>query len=53
MKQGLGLGLSISRQIMDALGGSLTGQNRRDARGADFILRFQPPRGAAHPAERP
>ena len=53
MKQGLGLGLSISRQIMDALGGSLTGQNRRDARGADFILRFQPPRGAAQPTERP
>lgn len=52
MKQGLGLGLSISRQIMDALGGSLTGQNRRDARGADFILRFQPPRSAAQPAER-
>lgn len=38
MKQGLGLGLSISRQIMDALGGRLTGQNREDGPGAEFIL---------------
>ena len=52
MKQGLGLGLSISRQIMDALGGSLSGQNRRDTRGAEFILRFQT-RSTAQPAERP
>ncbi|MFN3579368.1 MAG: ATP-binding protein [Pseudomonas sp.] len=41
MKQGLGLGLSISRQIMDALGGSLIGQNRLDTQGAEFILTFQ------------
>lgn len=52
MKQGLGLGLSISRQIMDALGGNLSGQNRRDTRGAEFILRFQT-RSTAQPAERP
>lgn len=38
VKQGLGLGLSISRQIVDALGGSLTGRNRSDGPGAEFIL---------------
>ena len=41
MKQGLGLGLSISRQIMDALGGSLVGHNRTDQHGAEFVLSFQ------------
>jgi two-component system C4-dicarboxylate transport sensor histidine kinase DctB len=38
VKQGLGLGLSISRQIVDALGGRLTGQNRMDGPGAEFVL---------------
>ncbi|MFL1464794.1 ATP-binding protein [Marinobacter sp. HN1S83] len=38
VKQGLGLGLSISRQIVDALGGSLTGRNRIDGLGAEFVL---------------
>lgn len=38
VKQGLGLGLSISRQIVDALGGTLTGQNRTDTPGAEFVL---------------
>lgn len=38
MKQGLGLGLSISRQIVDAQGGRLTGHNRNDGDGAEFIL---------------
>ncbi len=38
VKQGLGLGLSISRQIVDALGGRLTGQNRDDGPGAEFVL---------------
>lgn len=38
VKQGLGLGLSISRQIVDALGGSLTGRNRMDGPGAEFVL---------------
>ncbi len=38
VKQGLGLGLSISRQIVDALGGRLTGHNRVDGPGAEFVL---------------
>lgn len=38
VKQGLGLGLSISRQIVDALGGRLTGHNREDGPGAEFVL---------------
>lgn len=38
IKQGLGLGLSISRQIVDALGGRLTGRNRPHAAGAEFAL---------------
>ncbi len=40
LKQGLGLGLSISRQIVDALGGQLIGCNRSDAQGAKFILKL-------------
>lgn len=38
LKQGLGLGLSISRQIVDALGGQLQGRNRLDGTGAEFVL---------------
>jgi len=41
VKQGLGLGLSISRQIVDALGGTLTGRNRPDGPGAEFVLTLQ------------
>lgn len=39
-KQGLGLGLSISRQIVGAIGGQLTCQNRQDEQGAVFNLRL-------------
>jgi len=41
VKQGLGLGLSISRQIVEALGGSLVGHNREDGPGAEFTLKLK------------
>ncbi|BFN15140.1 ATP-binding protein [Marinobacter sp. RI1] len=41
VKQGLGLGLSISRQIVEALGGSLVGHNRNDGPGAEFVLKLK------------
>ena len=41
VKQGLGLGLSISRQIVEALGGSLIGLNRDDGPGAEFVLKLK------------
>lgn len=47
IKQGLGLGLSISRQIVDALGGRLIGQNRADGQGAEFILTLTQREGTA------
>lgn len=37
-KQGLGLGLSISRQIVDAIGGQLTCRNSTTTHGAEFAL---------------
>jgi two-component system C4-dicarboxylate transport sensor histidine kinase DctB len=41
VKQGLGLGLSISRQIVEALGGNLVGHNRDDGPGAEFVLKLK------------
>lgn len=41
VKQGLGLGLSISKQIVESLGGSLSGQNRADGSGAEFVLKLK------------
>lgn len=38
LNQGLGLGLSISRQIVEALGGQLAGRNRQPGPGAEFIV---------------
>lgn len=35
-----GLGLSISRQIVEAAGGSIVAENRRDGPGARFIVRL-------------
>ncbi|SCB27443.1 PAS domain-containing protein [Bradyrhizobium yuanmingense] len=44
-KDGMGLGLSVCRSIVQSLGGSLTAENRSDAPGARFIFRV--PRAAA------
>jgi len=39
--QGSGIGLVLSRQIAEAHGGSLSLENRRDARGCLATLRFE------------
>ena len=44
VKQGLGLGLSISRQIVEAAGGRVWAENRRSpggpVAGARFVVEF-------------
>ncbi|MGX4804904.1 ATP-binding protein [Bradyrhizobium guangdongense] len=39
-KDGMGLGLSVCRSIVQSLGGSLTAENRTDASGARFVFRI-------------
>lgn len=38
-KEGMGLGLSVCRSIVQSLGGILTAENRTDAPGARFVFR--------------
>lgn len=38
--QGTGLGLAVSKEIVEKLGGRLTAENRRDMRGAVFTVRL-------------
>lgn len=47
---GTGLGLAIVRQVTAAHGGAVSGRNRRDGRGAEFIVTLpKVPRGASTP----
>lgn len=39
---GHGLGLNVVSTLVDAMHGSITGQNRDDAMGAEFVLRLTP-----------
>ena len=40
---GTGLGLTISRAFIEAMGGSIIATNRTDTRGAQFTIRFDAP----------
>ena len=44
-EEGTGLGLYISRRIIDSLGGQLSYQERRNGNGASFVVNFPPIRG--------
>lgn len=49
-KDGMGLGLSVCRSIVQSLGGSLAAENRTDAIGARFVFRI--PRAEVGDSER-
>ncbi|HRK07049.1 MAG TPA: ATP-binding protein [Pseudobdellovibrionaceae bacterium] len=38
--RGTGLGLSMSRMVVESFGGELRGANREDRRGAEFVIRL-------------
>jgi two-component system NtrC family sensor kinase len=38
--RGTGLGLSMSRMVVESFGGELRGRNREDRRGAEFVIRL-------------
>lgn len=49
-KDGMGLGLSVCRTIVQSLGGTLTGANRDDGPGARFAFRIERPETAPAPS---
>jgi len=44
------LGLAICRGFVTAMGGTILARNRRDRRGADFVIEFPVPEGHAEAA---
>ena len=51
VREGMGIGLALSRRLAEAQGGTLTAHNRITGTGARFVLSL--PRDLSRPAERP
>ncbi len=51
VREGMGIGLALSRRLAEAQGGALSAQNRADGPGARFTLSL--PRELPQPAEEP
>ena len=45
VKRGIGLGLTICKTVVNAHGGTITGRNRTDRKGAEFIFTLPLPEG--------
>lgn len=50
--RGTGLGLSMSRMVVESFGGELSGRNREDRRGAEFVIRLPEAKPSVDPEPR-